>query len=68
MQDCYVGEACQLSNGFTAASSVFFANSYMSNGEACAAFCGPFTASHHKSSLLIGGQFSFYNAGSATNF
>ena len=68
IQDCYVGEACQLSNGFTASTSVFFANSYMSNGEACAAFCGPFTASHHKSSLLIGGMFSFYNAGSATNF
>ena len=68
MQDCFVGEACQISNGFTASASVFFANSYMSNGEACAAFCGPFSASHHKSSLLIGGQFSFYNAGSATNF
>lgn len=68
MQDCFVGEACQLSNGFTASASVFFANCYMSNGEACAAFCGPFTASHHKSSLLIGAQFSFYNAGSATNF
>ena len=68
IQDCFVGEACQLSNGFTASTSVFFANSYMSNGEACAAFCGPFSASHHKSSLLIGGMFSFYNAGSATNF
>lgn len=68
IQDCFIGEACQISNGFTASSSIFFANSYMSNGEACAAFCGPFTASHHKSSLLIGGQFSFYNAGSATNF
>ena len=68
IQDCFVGEACQLSNGFTASASLFFANSYMSNGEACAAFCGPFTASHHKSSLLIGGMFSFYNAGSATNF
>lgn len=68
IQDCFIGEACQISNGFTASSSVFFANSYMSNGEACAAFCGPFTASHHKSSLLIGAQFSFYNAGSATNF
>ena len=68
IQDCFIGEACQISNGFTASSSVFFANSYMSNGETCAAFCGPFTASHHKSSLLIGGQFSFYNAGSATNF
>ena len=66
--DCFVGECCHLENGFTAASSVFFANSYMSNGEACAAFCGPFTVSHHKSSLLIGAMFSFYNAGSATNF
>jgi acetyltransferase-like isoleucine patch superfamily enzyme len=68
LTDCFVGEFCQLENGFTAASSVFFANSYMSNGEACAAFCGPFTVSHHKSSLLIGAMFSFYNAGSATNF
>jgi len=68
IQDCFVGEQCQLSNGFTASASVFFANSFMSNGEACAAFCGPFTASHHKSTLLIGGMFSFYNAGSATNF
>jgi NDP-sugar pyrophosphorylase family protein len=68
IENCFVGEACQITNGFTAENSVFFANSYMANGEACAAFCGPFTASHHKSSLLIGGMFSFYNAGSATNF
>ena len=68
MQECYVGEACQITNGFTAEASVFFANSFMANGEACAAFCGPFSASHHKSSLLIGGEFSFYNAGSNTNF
>ncbi len=68
MQDCFVGEACQITNGFTAEASLFFANSFMANGEACAAFCGPFSASHHKSSLLIGGQFSFYNAGSNTNF
>lgn len=68
LQDCFVGEACQITNGFTAAGSLFFANCYMANGEACAAFCGPFSASHHKSTLLIGGMFSFYNAGSATNF
>lgn len=68
LQDCFVGEACQISNGFTASQSVFFANTVMACGEACAAFCGPFSASHHKSTLLIGGQFSFYNAGSATNF
>ena len=68
MQDCFVGEACQITNGFTAEASVFFANSFMANGEACAAFCGPFSASHHKSSLLIGADISFYNAGSNTNF
>ena len=68
MQDRFVGEACQITNGFTAEASLFFANSFMANGEACAAFCGPFSASHHKSSLLIGGEFSFYNAGSNTNF
>lgn len=68
VNNCYIGECSQITNGFTAESSLFFANCYMSNGEACAAFCGPFSASHHKSSLLIGGMFSFYNAGSATNF
>lgn len=66
--NCFVGEASQITNGFTAESSLFFANSYMSNGEACAAFCGPFSSSHHKSTLLIGCMLSFYNAGSATNF
>ena len=68
IENCFVGEACKITDGFTAESSVFFANCYMSNGEACAAFCGPFSASHHKSSLLIGGMYSFYNAGSGTNF
>lgn len=68
LTNCYVGEACQITNGFTAESSLFFANCYMSNGEACAAFCGPFSSSHHKSTLLIGCMLSFYNAGSATNF
>lgn len=68
LEDCFVGEASTISDGFSASSSVIFANSHLSNGEACAAFCGPFTASHHKSSLLIGGMYSFYNAGSATNY
>lgn len=68
IDNCLVGEACHVGKGFSAESSVFFANSYMDNGEACASFCGPFSVSHHKSTLLIGGMFSFYNAGSATNF
>lgn len=68
LDNCFVGEACHMGKGFSATNSVFFANSYMDNGEACAAFCGPFTVSHHKSTLLIGGQYSFYNAGSNTNY
>ena len=68
IDNCFVGECVHIGRGFSAESSLFFANSYMDNGEACAAFCGPFSCSHHKSTLLIGGQFSFYNAGSATNF
>lgn len=68
LEHCFVGEACRISDGFTAESSLFFANCEMYNGEACAAFCGPFSVSHHKSSLLIGGMYSFYNAGSSTNF
>ncbi len=68
LNNCYVGESSKITNGFSAENSLFFANSFMGNGEACASFCGPFTISHHKSSLLIGGMYSFYNAGSSTNF
>lgn len=68
LSNCFVGEACHVGKGFSADNCVIFANSYLDNGEACAAFCGPFTVSHHKSTLLIGGQYSFYNAGSNTNY
>lgn len=68
LEGCFVGEACNILDGFSAENSLFFANNHMANGEACAAFCGPFSASHHKCSLLIGTELSFYNAGSATNF
>ncbi len=61
--DCFVGEACKISNGFTAGQSVIFANSNLSKGEASAAFCGPFTTSHHKNSLLTGSVFSLNNTG-----
>lgn len=67
VENCFVGESVHIGKGFSAESSLFFANSYMDNGEACAAFCGAFSTSHHKSTLLIGGMYSFFNAGSATN-
>ncbi len=64
---CFVGECCTLDKGFNAADSLFFANSHCENGEASAIFAGPFTVSHHKSTLLIAGMFSFFNAGSGSN-
>lgn len=64
---CYVGQACTLGHGYSASDSLFFCNCHEENGEACAIFAGPFTVTHHKSSLLIAGMFSFMNAGSGSN-
>lgn len=67
VRNCYVGQGCELSRGASAHDSLFFANSSLENGEACALFAGPYSVSMHKSTLLIGCQTSFMNAGSATN-
>lgn len=64
---CYVGQACTLGHGYSASDSLFFCNCQEENGEACAIFAGPFTVTHHKSTLLIAGMFSFMNAGSGSN-
>lgn len=63
---CFVGQSVKIEN-LTATDSVFFANTHLENCEACSIFAGPFTVSHHSSSLLIAGMFSFFNAGSGTN-
>ena len=67
MRNCFVGQGAVLDKGFTAHDSLFFANCACENGEACAVFAGPYTVTMHKSTLLIGGQYSFMNAGSGTN-
>ena len=64
---CFVGQACRLGHGYSASDSLFFSNCQGENGEACAIFAGPFTVTHHKSTLLIAGMFSFMNAGSGSN-
>lgn len=64
---CLVGHCAEVSSGFTAHDTLIFSKSRLENGESASAFCGPFTTSMHKSSLLIGGLFSFFNAGSGTN-
>ncbi len=64
---CYVGQACQFGHSYSASDSLFFCNCQGENGEACAIFAGPYTVTHHKSTLLIAGMFSFMNAGSGSN-
>ncbi len=64
---CFVGQACHLGHNYSASDSLFFSNCQGENGEACAIFAGPYTVTHHKSTLLIAGMFSFMNAGSGSN-
>ena len=67
LTNCFVGQGCVLDKHYSAEHSVFFANSQGFNGEACSIFAGPYTVTHHKSTLLIAGMFSFMNAGSGSN-
>lgn len=67
IQRCFIGQACDLGRTYSATDSLFFANCFGENGEACAIFAGPYTVTHHKSTLLIAGMFSFMNAGSGSN-
>ena len=67
VERCFIGQCCHLGHGYSATDSLFFSNCQEENGEACAIFAGPFTVTHHKSTLLIAGMFSFMNAGSGSN-
>ena len=64
---CFIGQACIMGHSYSASDSLFFSNCHEENGEACAIFAGPYTVTHHKSTLLIAGMFSFMNAGSGSN-
>ncbi len=64
---CFIGQACKLGHNYSASDSLFFSNCQGENGEACSIFAGPYTVTHHKSTLLIAGMFSFMNAGSGSN-
>lgn len=67
LSSTFVGQGVQIGKHFSAENSAFFANCEAFHGEACSIFAGPYTVTHHKSTLLIAGLFSFYNAGSGTN-
>ena len=58
----FVGQGVEIGKQFSTENSVFFANSEAFHGEAVSVFAGPYTVTHHKSTLLIAGMFSFYNA------
>ncbi len=64
---CFVGQGCELGKQYSAENSLFFANCAGFHGEACSIFAGPYTVTHHKSTLLIAGLYSFLNAGSGSN-
>jgi len=63
----FVGQGVKMGKQYSAENSLFFANSEAFHGEAVSVFAGPYTVTHHKSTLLIAGMFSFFNAGSGTN-
>lgn len=67
LHHCFVGQGVRMGKQFSAEHSAFFANCEGFHGEACSVFAGPYSVSHHKSTLLIAGLYSFYNAGSGTN-
>ena len=67
LSHAFVGQGVQIGKQFSVENSLFFANCEGFHGEACAIFAGPYTVTHHKSTLLIAGMYSFYNAGSGTN-
>ncbi len=67
LSSTFIGQGVETGKHFSAENSAFFANCEGFHGEVCSVFAGPYTVTHHKSTLLIAGLFSFYNAGSGTN-
>ena len=66
IENCFIGQGSFIAKRFSAKihSSFKFEGFH---GEACSVFAGPYTVTHHKSTLLIAGIFSFMNAGSGSN-
>ncbi len=67
IDNCFIGQGVRMGKQYSAENCAFFSNSEAYHGEAVSIFAGPYTVTHHKSTLLIAAMFSFYNAGSGTN-
>ena len=67
LEKSFIGQGVKMGRQYSSENSLFFANSEAFHGEGCSIFAGPYTVTHHKSTLLIASLFSFFNAGSGTN-
>lgn len=67
LDHCFVGQGVKIGKQYSAENCAFFSNCEGFHGEAVSIFAGPYTVTHHKSTLLIAAMFSFYNAGSGSN-
>ena len=63
----FIGQGVRIGKQFSAENCAFFSNCEGFHGEAVSVLAGPYTVTHHKSTLLIAGMFSFFNAGSGSN-
>ncbi|MEG1936071.1 MAG: DUF4954 family protein [Rikenellaceae bacterium] len=67
LEKCFIGQGTEIGKQYSAENSLFFSNCVGMHGESCSIFAGPYTVTHHKSTLLIAGMYSFLNAGSGSN-
>ena len=67
LERCFVGQGVRIGKQFSAENCAFFANCEGFHSEAVSLFAGPYSVTHHKSTLLIACYVSFFNAGSGTN-
>ncbi len=67
LDKCFIGQGVKIGKQYSAENCAFFSNCEGFHGEAVSVFAGPYTVTHHKSTLLIAAMFSFYNAGSGSN-
>ena len=51
LEKSFVGQSVKMGRQFSAENSVFFANCEAFHGEACSLFAGPYSVTHHKSTL-----------------
>ncbi|MFW5871013.1 MAG: DUF4954 family protein [Verrucomicrobiota bacterium] len=63
----FIGEGTKIGKQFSCEQSLMFANCEGMHSEVCSLFAGPYSVTHHRSTLLIAAMTSFYNAGSGTN-